>query len=32
MPAVFAGEHDSIEVNVKKEMRTSSMNFKKRAS
>nr|CAB3467207.1 unnamed protein product [Digitaria exilis] len=32
MPAVFAGEHDSIEVNVKKEMRTSSMNFKKRAN
>ncbi|OEL33592.1 hypothetical protein BAE44_0005389, partial [Dichanthelium oligosanthes] len=32
MPAVFAGVRDSGEVNVKKEMRTSSMNFKQRAN
>ncbi|KAG2609760.1 hypothetical protein PVAP13_4KG087100 [Panicum virgatum] len=31
MPAVFAGEHDSSEVNVKEEMRTSSMNVKQHA-
>ncbi|PUZ61975.1 hypothetical protein GQ55_4G321400 [Panicum hallii var. hallii] len=32
MPAVFPGEHDSSEVNVKEEMRTSSMNVKQRAN
>ncbi|KAG2604514.1 hypothetical protein PVAP13_4NG068512 [Panicum virgatum] len=31
MSAVFAGEHDSSEVNVKEEMRTSSMNVKQHA-
>ncbi|TKW19958.1 hypothetical protein SEVIR_4G053800v4 [Setaria viridis] len=32
MPAVFAGEHDSSEVNVKEDLRTSSMNFKQCAN
>ncbi|CAL5046315.1 unnamed protein product [Urochloa decumbens] len=32
MPAVFAGEHDSSEVNVKEDMRTPYMNFKQRAN
>ncbi|CAN6214903.1 unnamed protein product [Urochloa humidicola] len=32
MPTVFAGEHDSSEVNVKEDMRTSSMNFEQRAN